>query len=82
MKVWMLARFEPNGSFEVNGIYSSEEKALAACTDDLTGAACFEMDRDYSDTTEFWMVSRAHPNGVMTDQRLAPQQDDAVVKPL
>lgn len=77
MKVWMLARFEPDGSFEVNGIYSSQEKALAACVDDLTGAACFEMDHDYTETTEFWMVSRAHPDGVMTDQRLAPRREAA-----
>ena len=60
-EVWVVTRLTPDGFMEINGVYSTQEKALEACTDDLTAAARFEVDYDYSEVTDFLVVTRKQP---------------------
>ena len=48
-------------AWELNGIYTTQEAALAACTDDQTSAARFALDTDYSAEKVFDCICRAQP---------------------
>lgn len=64
--VWIVTELVGH-EFEIAGVYSTAELALAACTTDKHGAVPMVLDRDYSDETKFLVCSRAHPAGIMTD---------------
>lgn len=69
MELWLVAKLlQDNGTtMEVNGIYSSKDKAFAAISDDHSAAAvCFDLDRDYSEIRTFVAFSLAHPEGIAT----------------
>jgi hypothetical protein len=60
MELWAVCRRLPDQgehAWELNGIYDSREAALAACTDDGTAAALFELNKDYSDVKDFTVIS-------------------------
>jgi len=73
MQVWVVVRIGSDG-LEIDGIYSSQDKALAACTPKLgvmqTAAVPMEVDKDYSDKTRFLVTTPANPQGVMTDRAI------------
>lgn len=66
MEVWLVTKLLPGTTMEVNGIYSSKDKAFAAISDDHSAAVCFELDRDYSEIRTFVAFSLAHPEGIAT----------------
>lgn len=80
--VWVVCTLlegEKAGQFEVQGVYTTKEAALAACTDPLTSAARFELNRDYRGQFEFDVVTPANPEPVKTTSPSAPprKQSDA-----
>jgi len=58
-EVWVVCRLLPEQgphAWELNGVYDTKEAALAACTDENTGAARLEVNKDYRDIHEFEVV--------------------------
>lgn len=75
--VWVVCTLlegDKAGQFEVNGVYATKEQALAACTDGLTSAARFEMNRDYRGHYDFELITQAKPEGVITTSPSAPRR--------
>ena len=78
--VWVVCTLlegEKAGQFEVQGVYTTKEAALAACTDPLTSAARFELNRDYRGHFEFDVVTPANPEPTPTPSPSARKQSNA-----
>ena len=66
--VWVVTEMLSSGhEFQISGVYSTADLAIAACKTDNHAAVSMIVDRDYSDETKFLVCSRANPAGVMTD---------------
>lgn len=66
--VWIVTLLVGN-EFEISGVYSTADLAMAACKTDMHGTIPMMVDRDYSDETEFMVHSRTHPAGIMTTNK-------------
>lgn len=61
MDVWIVTTLDGKGSFFVQGVFSTMEKALAACKTELDAAARFPLDADCREVTEFDIATLANP---------------------
>ena len=69
-QVWVVSHLNLRGEMEIDGVYLTKDKALAACgTNRDTAATLFDVDTDYRDTTAFFVVTPDCPEGLMTDSQ-------------
>lgn len=76
-EVWAVCTVLPDQSpdaWELNGIHESRDAALAACTDDRTHVARFELNRDYRGVVSFLVATPDRPEGWMTHPEKQPGQ--------
>lgn len=67
--VWVVGRVLPDVSpteWELNGVYTSLEDALAACDLEGSVAAEFQLNFDYSGCDEFWTATPDRPTPHLT----------------
>lgn len=61
-EVWVVTKLLDGGDFEINGVYSTREKALSQCGYNET-AVRMELDRNHSADTEFLIAHPSNPAG-------------------
>lgn len=59
-EIWLCGRHELDESWGVNGIFSTEEKAVARCKDSLDFVAPFNMDEEQPEE-KLYMVGDYYP---------------------
>lgn len=64
--VYVLARLDPSAGMVIDGVFSTKERAAAACRPDMGHQFVeFEIDRDMTDEDEFCVFNAANPDGVI-----------------
>lgn len=66
---WVVVRHSKFAGIEIDGVYSTKERALAACGPDSL-AVPLDVDRDYTDETEFLVATPRRPEGYMNTGRV------------
>lgn len=65
---WAIFRLKDHESGGVDwdciGVCTTKERALEMCKDNKTAGAHFELDKDYTEETRFFVVSKANPEGI------------------
>jgi hypothetical protein len=66
MHVWIAARLtNDERGWECNGVFSTKEKALAVCKDEVSMAVEFVLDEDATEITEFLVCTPDRPEGIL-----------------
>jgi hypothetical protein len=76
--VWVVTRVKDYGppmDWEINGVFSSVESALAHC-DENSAAALFFIGEDMRDETRFFIATLANPAGAWTDNSTASMETE------
>lgn len=70
-EVWIVSTLLPEqgkDAWEINGVYTTLDAALAACTDGRSAAVRMTLNADYRGVYEFWHATPARPEPFLVNE--------------